>query len=112
MPFMIRAGWGKTSSVSLHMRFIISDPDDCERISRVHIRKDTSYQPGTFDSVIATLDKDDWREQRDHLNEAFLPLSSLARIMPVSLQRAKHCAERIWNENKGAAVDISDFFLH
>jgi len=60
--------------------------------------------------LIAT---DDWRAQRNHLNEAFLPLASLSRIMPVSLARAKHCAERLERESaNGNPVDMSDFFLH
>lgn len=94
---------------------VVAEPEDAERISRVHVRKDGSFEPILFDGVIATTDNDHWRRQRAHLAEAFLPLSSLARIMPTSLARAKACAERLGQTlatTPGGSVDMSDFLLH
>merc|ERR1719341_1019582 len=79
-------------------RVIIGDPEDAERLSRVHVRKEGNFELALFDSVIATTDNERWRDQRDHLSEVFLPLSSLAEILPVSLSRAKLCAERLRQE--------------
>jgi cytochrome P450 len=52
-------------------------------------------------------------KQRKHLSEAFLPLSSLAAILPKSLERAKLCATLLAKAAAGGtAVDMSDFLLH
>merc|ERR1719387_2534220 len=114
VPHFVRSGYGsKEGAMELHPIFLIMNSKDAEGISRKHIRKDTKYENGFFDSVIATQDNDYWREQRNHLNEAFLPLASLSRIMPVSMARAKHCAARLEELSKNnTPVDMSDFFLH
>lgn len=93
-------------------RVIVADPEDAERIARTHVRKDGSFEPILFDSVIATVDNEFWRVQRQHLAEVFMPLSSLAKILPVSAARAKLCAERLAVAAAAGPVDISDFFLH
>jgi len=114
VPYRISGGWGKDSFSMVDLRFILSNPEDCERISRKHVKKDPAFGGGALmDSVISTEDIDDWREQRNVLNEAFLPKASLARIMPVSLERAKFCAARLGElvEN-GESVDMNDFYLH
>mmetsp|Transcript_57107 Transcript_57107/g.121370 ORF Transcript_57107/g.121370 Transcript_57107/m.121370 type:complete len:634 (+) Transcript_57107:163-2064(+) len=93
-------------------RVILSDPEDSERISRIHVRKEPNFGL-LFDSVISTTDNDHWKAQRDHLNEVFLPQSSLAKILPVSLERAKRCADRLAElSNATPSVDMSDFLLH
>lgn len=94
-------------------RVILANPADAERVARMHIRKEGNFKNILYDSLIATDDNEHWRKQRDILTEAFLPLSSLAEIMPVSLSRAKHCADRLRELSKdGRAVDMSDFLLH
>ena len=45
--------------------------------------------------------------------QVFLPLSSLAQIMPVSLARAKQCSERLLDSARtGEPIDMSAFCLH
>eukprot|EP00930_Biecheleria_cincta_P059218 TRINITY_DN44978_c0_g1_i1.p1 TRINITY_DN44978_c0_g1~~TRINITY_DN44978_c0_g1_i1.p1 ORF type:complete len:617 (-),score=92.27 TRINITY_DN44978_c0_g1_i1:36-1886(-) len=93
-------------------RVIIAHPDDAERIARIHIRKEPNFG-GFMDSIISTTDNEHWREQRKHFSEAFLPLSSLAQILPVSLARAKACTARLEQlATKSSAVDMSEFLLH
>eukprot|EP00439_Symbiodinium_sp_Y106_P058844 s2455_g8.t1 len=93
-------------------RVIVADPEDAERVARIHVRKEPNFGV-LMDSIISTTDNEHWREQRQHLVEAFLPLSSLAEILPVSLARAKDCANRLGSLAKdGKPVDMSDFLLH
>jgi len=94
-------------------RVIVGNAADSERIARTHVRKDGSFRPILLESVISTTDNDRWQKQRSQLAEVFLPLSSLAKIMPVSLARAKKCGELLRDVAKtGASVDMSDFCLH
>lgn len=97
--------------VKVVCRIIVADPEDAERIARIHVRKEPNFG-GLMDSIISTTDNDHWRQQRQHLLEAFMPLSSLAQILPVSLARAKECAERLAKFAESGPVDISDFLLH
>jgi cytochrome P450 len=98
---------------SLSCRVVVADPDDAERIARVHTRKDGSFKPVLFDSVISTTDNEHWQSQRRELSEVFLPLSSLSEIMPVSLARAKVCGGLLSNAAASQKpVDMSDFLLH
>lgn len=93
-------------------RVIVADPEDAERVARIHVRKEPNFGV-LMESIISTTDNEHWREQRQHLVEAFLPLSSLAEILPVSLARAKDCANRLGSLAKdGQPVDMSDFLLH
>lgn len=96
----------------VHARVVIANPEDSEKISRFHLSKEPNF--GLFqDSIISTTDNDHWRKQRQHLTEVFLPLSSLGKIMPVSLARAKKCAGRLRDlTSKGKSVDMNDFLLH
>mmetsp|Transcript_30802 Transcript_30802/g.56347 ORF Transcript_30802/g.56347 Transcript_30802/m.56347 type:complete len:614 (-) Transcript_30802:47-1888(-) len=104
---------GNGKSGRIRPRFVIADPEDAERVSRLHVRKDGGFEPILYDGVIATTDNQHWQRQRRHLSEAFLPLSSLAKIMPVSLARAKQCAQRLSEMSAGGQpVDMSDFLLH
>eukprot|EP00039_Didymoeca_costata_P023313 m.6667 g.6667 ORF g.6667 m.6667 type:complete len:570 (+) comp3566_c0_seq1:71-1780(+) len=94
---------------------ILSDPDDCERIARVHVKKQPNFQLfGFFHSIISTDDTDFWRHQREHFAEAFLPDASLAKILPVTLARASKCAERLQSmlPNADNEIDMSEFLLH
>ena len=79
----------------------------------VRNRKEPFFEAAVFDSIISTTDNEYWRRQRSHLAEAFMPLSSLARVLPVSLARAKECAARLASLAAGGShVDMSDFLLH
>lgn len=110
VPLIVQTGMQGVAE--LKGRVIIGDASDAERVSRVHVRKDGSFEPVLLDGVISTQDNEHWRAQRRHLSEVFMPLSSLAQIMPISLARAKKCAERLRKLAAGSEVDMSDFLLH
>lgn len=113
VPSVNSIGFGDGVQLRFAPRVILAHPEDAERVSRLHVRKEGNFEPALFDSIISTTDNDSWREQRKCLNEAFLPLSSLAEILPVSLARAKQCASRLREAaSEGIPVDMSDFLLH
>ncbi|CAE7520862.1 CYP714A1 [Symbiodinium pilosum] len=103
--------WDSAIVQRVMARVILADPADAERVARIHVRKEPNFGV-LMDSVISTTDNEHWREQRQHLVEAFLPLSSLAKILPVSLARAKECANRLGKMAEDGPVDMSDFLLH
>mmetsp|Transcript_97259 Transcript_97259/g.153938 ORF Transcript_97259/g.153938 Transcript_97259/m.153938 type:complete len:453 (+) Transcript_97259:3-1361(+) len=106
------SGTWRGDAPRLGCRAIIAHPEDAERIARLHVLKEPNFG-GFLDSVISTTDNKHWRDQRKHLVEAFLPISSLAQILPVSLSRAKECAARLGKLSEiGSAIDMSDFLLH
>lgn len=92
---------------------VLAHPADAERIAQTHVRKDGSFEPFLLDSVIATTEDEHWRKQRRQLAEVFLPLSSLAEVLPISRARARACGERLAEAAaSGVPVDMSDFMLH
>lgn len=93
---------------------ILNEPNDCERIARAHLAKQPWFRNNGFKhSVISTDDTELWRQQREHYNEAFLPNASLAKVLPITLKRATHCAKRLMQlASTGNEVDMSDFLLH
>eukprot|EP00931_Biecheleriopsis_adriatica_P060417 TRINITY_DN36287_c0_g1_i1.p1 TRINITY_DN36287_c0_g1~~TRINITY_DN36287_c0_g1_i1.p1 ORF type:complete len:598 (-),score=109.80 TRINITY_DN36287_c0_g1_i1:197-1990(-) len=105
------ASKGSGDVIRVACRVILADPADAARIARIHVRKEPNFG-GFLDSVISTTDNEHWREQRRHLSEAFLPLSTLAQVLPVSLARAKACVARLGELAEGGPVDMSDFLLH
>lgn len=111
-PKILAVGAGTGTQLAIFPRVLVADAADAERISRVHVRKDCNFEPALYDSVISTTDNEHWRRQRQHLAEAFMPLSSLAKILPTSLARAKSCAERLALAAARGPVDMSDFLLH
>jgi len=113
VPCLTLSGTGSKMQLKICSRVIIGNPGDAERISRRHTQKEGNFCPVLYESLIATADNAYWQEQRRHLVEAFLPLSSLAEILPKSLERAKGCAERLADAAAGGrAVDMNDFLLH
>eukprot|EP00930_Biecheleria_cincta_P070629 TRINITY_DN58262_c0_g1_i1.p1 TRINITY_DN58262_c0_g1~~TRINITY_DN58262_c0_g1_i1.p1 ORF type:complete len:659 (+),score=101.89 TRINITY_DN58262_c0_g1_i1:168-1979(+) len=113
IPVVGTRGMGTGIEQRLVGRVIVADAADAARLSRVHVRKEGNFEPVLLDGVISTTDNEHWRTQRRHLSEAFMPLSSLAEIMPVSMARAKKCSQRLASmATDGKEVDMSDFFLH
>lgn len=112
IPAFVQRGMGATVQQTLETRVLVCDPEDAERIARTHPRKDGSFEPIVFDSIISTTDNEVWQAQRRHLAEVFLPLKTLAEILPISRARAKHCAERLAGMAQKGPVDVSDFLLH
>ena len=95
-------------------KVMLSDPDDCIRIARAHTQKQPNFQLFMGDSVISATDNKIWKEQRNHLTEAFLPTSSLAKIFPISVDRAQACAEILKRLSQGGTqkVNMTEFFLN
>ena len=93
---------------------IISHPDDAERICKKHIQKVPNLKSLLNTSIISTTDNDDWKQQRQSMNMAFLPKQSLSEIFPISQLRAQKCSELLKDisENHTKHVDMSDFFLN
>ncbi len=103
-----------TGSSRIDNIVIISNPDDAEKISNKHIKKTPIFSTFLDTSIISTLDNDDWKEQRDRMNLAFLPKLSLQKIFPISQARARECVytlQKISN-NFTSAINISEFFLN
>jgi cytochrome P450 len=113
VPMVLAKGQGTGRAFFTGARVIVANPSDAERISRTHVRKENNFEGILFSSVISTTDNDHWINQRRHLAEAFLPMSSLGEILPVSNARARQCADRLAEASAGGvAVDLSDFLLH
>ena len=72
------------------------------------------------EGILSTTDNESWKEQRAHLIEAFLPMSSLQHICPVTVARARRSMSTLGRARcEGpagtvgeASVDINEFFLH
>ena len=66
------------------------------------------------DSVISAVDNTAWKEQRNHMTQAFLPMSSLAHIFPVSNDRAIACADILKRISQGGTqkINMSEFYLN
>ena len=93
---------------------IVSHPDDAQRICKKHIKKAPIFKTFLNTSIISTTDNEDWSEQRNTMNMAFLPRTSLQSIFPISQQRANHCSQVLkdTSEHFTKSVNMSDFFLH
>jgi len=106
---------GKRSLPEVTQEVIIGNPTDAARIARVHVKKQPSFTPLFWNSVISTTDNEDWGKQRSHLVSAFLPEGSLSKIFPVTLERAKFCATRlkeIADASPNGFVNMNDFLLY
>lgn len=70
------SGWG--TDEKLEPWLVISDPEDAQRISRLHTKKAGVYQP-TFlgEGIFALNDLNEWKLQRHQIVAGVLPLSSL-----------------------------------
>eukprot|EP00811_Abedinium_folium_P032497 NODE_5537_length_1759_cov_11.854779.p1 GENE.NODE_5537_length_1759_cov_11.854779~~NODE_5537_length_1759_cov_11.854779.p1 ORF type:complete len:515 (-),score=127.13 NODE_5537_length_1759_cov_11.854779:214-1560(-) len=93
-------------------QFVISHPDDAQRLSRAHVQKHVGGVFAVYDSVLSTTNNDAWQRQRDLLSVAFLPGAVLSQVLPVSLARARYGGERLAALAEAGPVDMSDFLLH
>ena len=64
-------------NIKIHNFVIISHPDDAERICKKHIQKAPNLKQLLNTSIISTTDNEDWKQQRQSMNMAFLPNQSL-----------------------------------
>ena len=55
-----------------------------------------------------------WYNQRKHMTEAFLPTSSMAKIFPISVERATLCNDILGRLSNGGTekVNMTEFFLN
>jgi cytochrome P450 len=106
--------WSESNKHMIDNLVIISHPDDAERICKTHIKKAPIFKSLLGTSIISTTDNDDWKEQRDEMNMAFLPNTSLKNVFPDSVKRAKDCLKVLKDssDNYQQSVDMSDFFLN
>ena len=93
---------------------IINHPDDAEKICKLHVKKAPIFKSLLNNSIISTTDNDDWKEQRNEMNPAFLPNLSLKKIFPESVKRARNCSELLikMSSNYTEPIDMSNFFLN
>jgi hypothetical protein len=93
---------------------IINDPLDAERLCKDHIQKTPIFKSFLYNSIISTTDNDDWKQQRDDMNIAFLPSLSLRKVFPISKARATKCVDILcsMSANYAQPVNMSEFFLH
>jgi cytochrome P450 len=96
---------------------VVSHPADAMRIARSHVQKMPDQTLFLNNGVLSQLDNQRWREQRGHLSEAFLPLSSLQHVLPVSEGRAKQANARLREMcssagSGGAVVQLNEFLLN
>ncbi|GBG27143.1 Cytochrome P450 4F12 [Hondaea fermentalgiana] len=105
----------KGSMPYIDYMLVIAHPDDCMRMARTHVRKAETYGIAFLgDGVLATRDVDHWREQREHLIEAFLPEASLSKIFDISVSRAEYAAKQKLtglSEDGRGAFNINELFL-
>ena len=92
---------------------ILSHPEDCYDIAKRHVKKQPNFTPLLMDSIISTTDNDNWRKQRDHFTQAFLPNASLKKVFYKTTDRAKLCVKKLLDHiNENEKVNMCDFLLH
>lgn len=95
----------------------LGNPNDVAKIIRAHVKKSEIYGVAFLgDGVLSTRDNELWMSQRKHLQEAFLPGSTLsAEVFPKSAERARFAVGRlgrIAKANKDNVVEFGEFLLH
>ena len=91
---------------------ILSDPEDCERIARMHVQKMPDQSLFLHTGVLTQLDNDRWKAQRSHLIEAFLPMQSLTGLFHLSDARARKANGFLKNQARAGAVQMNEFLLN
>jgi cytochrome P450 len=109
-----QAGGSDQDELSIDNIIIINNPQDAERISKLHVKKAPIFKSLLNDSIISTTDNDDWKNQRSEMNMTFLPNISLKNIFPDSLKRSLFSKDLLieMSEDYKKSVDMSDFFLN
>lgn len=99
--------------VSIDNLVIVSNPKDASRLIKKHIKKAPIFKSLLDTSIISTTDNEDWKNQRNDMNMAFLP-NNLKSVFNKSLERASKC-ELLLKQHSNhyeEAVNMSDFFLN
>ncbi len=102
------------SDITIEPLVMISHPDDVERICQTHITKAPVFTKFLYNSLISTTDNDEWKQQRDEMNMAFIPSLSLKRVFPISMKQASQCVFHLreLSSNGTRSVNMSEFFLY
>ena len=101
-------------NLSIDNLVVISNPNDSERICKSHVKKAPIFKNLLKTSIISTTDNDDWKNQRQDMNIAFMPKLSLSQVFSISSDRANesHIILKNISNNFSEEVNISDFFLN
>jgi len=91
---------------------LLSDPADCARIARDHVKKMPDQALFLGGGVLSTTDTASWRAQRSHFAEAFLPRHSLAKLLPINCRRAQASMANLPVRPGGEVVNMNEFLLH
>ena len=94
---------------------ILADPVDCASIARRHVKKMPDQEIFLANGVLSNTNLDQWKEQRAHLNEVFLPQESLVHLMPISVDRAEKAngiLRGLAAANKSGTVQVNEFLLN
>ena len=93
---------------------ILSDPADCARVARQHVKKMPDQGLFLGDGVLSTTDVASWRAQRTHFSDAFLPDASLRRLCPINVARAAKSTAGLVGlaaGGGGGVVNMNEFLL-
>lgn len=113
--FRTDGGAGLLHGPVLTQQVVLSHPDDCERVARNHVKKQPNFVGTLMSSLISTTDNENWKQQRNELNEAFLPVASISKTLPISVARSRECAKRLGAmaaADPASEVEMNDFFLY
>ena len=90
-PCLAPLCWMSVSPVSVSVKRPPLSPNRCFFLGVIYCDG-----AGTLmSSVISTTDNDNWKLQRNELNEAFLPVSSISRTLPISQSRSNECVSKL-----------------
>jgi cytochrome P450 len=105
----VRGGIPKVTNVIL-----LAHPKDAERIGKTHVKKNPRFSTVFHESVISTCDNDSWMKQRDELNEAFMPISALCDVFPISVARAEVARQLLHKaaEDGNATINMHEFLMN
>ncbi len=100
--------------VTIDNLVIINHPEDAERICNNHIKKAPIFKSFLYNSIISTTDNQEWLEQRDTMNMAFIPKMSLKKVFPISEKRAQLGCDLLkkLSHNYTKSVNINEYFLN
>merc|ERR1712150_194796 len=97
------------SKITLDYQLLIGIPEEAVRFARNYPSKDKRVIPFPQRSVVLTSDLKDWRKQRKSIIDAFLPLHSLAPLVP-KIQNSVVALVHQWRKKK--VVDVKDEMHH
>ncbi len=100
---------------TINCKILIGNHKDAKLVAKTNLKKMGNFQPIVPDSIISTSNLKSWARQREHLNLAFLPHSSLAKLLNRSNYLAKLATDKlmkkITSRNMSITENINDLFL-